>query len=351
MKLVNQRLTLTFVVCISLLQIHCNNDARSQEQEEEQRAPSVPVETADVARGDISAFFSGTASLEAEQEAMVVAKTGGIVEQIFVEEGNYVKRGAALAKLDDERLVLELQRAQAALARLEGEHTRKKGMYEKQLISTEEYEQINADYETQKSVVDLAKLSVEHSTVRAPIAGVISERLIKVGNMVQTNEATYKITDFTPLLAVMHVPERELNKLSRGQTAQLTVDAIPATTFTGRIKRISPVVDPMTGTFKVTVEVRDRSRRLKPGMFGRVRIVFDTHENTLLVPKQAIVSEDDELAIYQVVDDTLAIRRVVETGYSDESHTELLDEEMADQVVIVTGQNNLRDSSTVEIID
>ncbi len=344
--------TVAGLVILSLLQLNCGNDAQSRNNENSDRkAPPVPVETAIATNGSISAFFTGTASLEAEDEALVVAKTGGIVQQLFVEEGQYVEAGAPLAKLDDERLVLELGRAEASLARLQAEHDRKMGMFEKKLISAEEYEQIKADFESQQSVVNLASLSVRHTTVTAPISGVISERLIKVGNMVQTNQSTFRITDFNPLLAVMHVPERDLDKFSRNQKAELTVDAISGTSFTGRIKRISPVVDPLTGTFKVTVEIRDRSRRLKPGMFGRVNIVFDTREDAILIPKQAVVSEDGGTSVYEVVGDTLALRRDVEIGYQDERNAELMTPELVNKVLIVTGQNNLRDSSLVEPIN
>ncbi len=90
----------------------------------------------------------------------------------------------------------------------------------------------------------------------------------------------------------MHVPERELNKLRVGQNARIAVDALPDNGLTGRIKRISPVVDAMSGTFKVTVEVRDSSRQLKPGMFGRVGIIYDTHAGALLVSKAAVIAED-----------------------------------------------------------
>ena len=168
--------------------------------------------------------------------------------------------------------------------------------------------------------------------------------------MVQTNQETFTITDFNPLLAVMHVPERELNKLKVGQLATLSVDAMPGESYTGRIKRISPIVDRATGTFKVTVEVRDNSRTLKPGMFGRIRIIYDTHTGVLLVPKEAVVVEDDVASVF-LVSDSLAIRSNVKTGYSDVKFIEIVSGLSAGDVIITTGQNNLRDSSIVDVIN
>ncbi|NND72186.1 MAG: efflux RND transporter periplasmic adaptor subunit [Rhodothermales bacterium] len=350
MRIITSIFLFSSLLMVSIVQTGCNSDAQSKETEEPEEVASVPVEATRVSTGDISAFFTGTASLEAENEAVVVAKAGGIVEQIFVEEGSYVERGAALAKLDDERLLLDLARDRSMLQKAERELSRQKEFFDKQLISTEEYERFRTDYETQKAAYDLAELSVAYTTVRAPISGVISMRHIKVGNMVQTNQETFNITDFSPLLAVLHVPERELNKLKVGQEATLTVDAMPGESFTGRIKRISPVVDRATGTFKVTVEIRAHRNKLKPGMFGRVGIVYDTRNDVLLIPKEAVVAEDDNQNVF-LVTDSLALRTPVTTGYSDERFVEIITGARAGDLIITTGQNNLRDSSIVEVIN
>lgn len=339
------------IVALSISLQACSNDAQSKDPDEaEEEEPLIPVEATTVATGDIAAFYTGTASLEAEEEALVVAKTGGVVMQLFAEEGQYVRRGAPLAKLDDARPTLELARAEAALAQQRRAYERIEELYQKSLISAEEYERVKSNFETQQAARDLAELEVAHTTVRAPISGVVSERLIKVGNMVTLNAPTFRLTDFDPLLAIMHVPERELNKLRTGQRAELRLDALPEIVFDGSIKRISPVVDPATGTFKVTVEVRDRSRRIKPGMFGRVQIVYDTREDVLLVPKQAVLAEDDESAVY-LVRDSMAFRQVVETGYSDDASIEILNGLDAGAVIIITGQSSIRDSTKVEIIE
>ena len=351
MKILSRLLLTLTLVAFSLSNTSCSSDAQSKSpEEEEEEVPAAPVEATTVKTGEIAAFYTGTASLEAEEEALVVAKTGGIVIEILAEEGQYVEEGQPLVKLDDERLTLELSRAEAALSKLRQDYERNEDLYQKSLISAVEYERIKSEYETQKAARDLAQLEVTYTTVRAPFSGIVSERLIKKGNMVATHAPTFRLTDFDPLLAVMHVPERELNKLRKGQRAELRLDALYGEVFTGVIKRISPIVDPTTGTFKVTIEVRDRSRQLKPGMFGRIRIVYDTRTDVLLVPKEAILAEDDESAVY-VVRDSMAYRQVVETGYSNDKHMEIISGINAGDLIITTGQNSLRDSSKVEVIN
>jgi membrane fusion protein (multidrug efflux system) len=173
--------------------------------------------------------------------------------------------------------------------------------------------------------------------------------MIKVGNMVIPNEATFRVTDLDPLLAVLHVPERQIDKLRVGHAAKFVVDAIEDAEYGGRIERISPVVDPATGTIKVTVEVYDSSRRLKPGMFARVHIVHDTHTCTVLAPRDAIIEEDDKTSVF-VVRDSTAYRQSVETGYVNSVHIEVVSGLDEGDTVVTIGKGSLKDSTRVEMV-
>ncbi len=341
--------TILFLTLFSVLSAGCEMAASKADDSPENKETAVPVEAVRVIEGDISAFFVGTASLEAQEEANVVSKVDGIVERIFVEEGAGVKAGQAVAKLEVDRLTLEMARAEAGLAKLRRDYERNKALHEKKLISTGEFERVLSEYETQKAAADLARLSVENATIRAPIDGVVSERMIKVGNMVTALTPTFRITNMDPLLAVMHVPERALNKLRAGQKAEISVDALPGSVFVGKILRLAPVVDPATGTIKVTISVSDPSRRLKPGMFGRVRIIYDAHTGVLLVPREAVVREDQETSVF-LVRDSMTYRTVVNTGYEDDQFVEIASGLEAGNQVVTTGQTSLSDSTKIEVI-
>lgn len=331
-----------------LIQFGCGGGKHGESDDGEETA-LVPVEVVEVARGDISAFFTGTATLEAEEETQVVAKVGGVVRQILVEEGDYVAASRVLAKLDDEKIAVQVERAHANLRNLEEEYRRSEELFKGSMISAREFQKAKYDYERQKAEYDLASLDLGYTSIRAPISGVIAERFIKVGNMVLTNQATFSVTGMDPLLAVLYVPERQLGKLRVGHSASLEVDAIHGESFAGRIDRISPVVDPSTGTVKVTVEVRDHALRLKPGMFARVNIVHDVHINTMLVPKDAIIAEDRESCVF-VVRDSTAYRMTVETGYVNSSHIEVLSGLAEGDTVVTMGKGGLKDSSRVEVV-
>lgn len=350
MPLIARRIAILLTFSLMALgPIGCGKDSQSKTKEGSEAVMAVPVEAAQVAHGNVAAFFSGTATLEAEAEAMVVAKVPGVVKEILVEEGSYVRAGQVLARLDDEKLALQVQQAAANLRKLENDFHRNEELFNKSLISAEVHQRAQFEYESQKAAFDLAKLELDYAAIRAPINGVVAERRIKVGNMVLANVPAFKVTSFDPLLAVLFVPEREIGKLQANQAASLTVDAIAGAEFSGKIERISPVVDPTTGTVKVTIEVRDESKRLKAGMFGRVNIVHDVHTNTLMVPKDAVLSEDKESAVF-VVQDSLAFRKVVKTGYANATHIEVLEGVKDGDTVVTTGHGSLKDSSKVEVI-
>jgi len=334
-------------VALLLVSSGCGTEANSSPDTE--TTPALPVEVATVERGPATARLTSTASLEAENEATVVARVGGVVEKVLVEEGQYVRASQPLAQLDDERLALEVRRAEVNLQKLKTAFERTQTMYDKQLVSRETYEQAKSEYEAQKVATDLAQLEFTYATIRAPIAGWVSLRHVKNGNMVRTNDPTFEITNLDPLRAVLHVPERELAKLAVGQPATLQFDALPDQTFTGRVALISPVVDASTGTFRVTIEVRDRSRTIKPGMFGRVHVQYDQREDALLAPKTALIEEDDAISVF-VVNDSVALQRTVKTGYSAGNRVEILEGLTDGDRVVLSGQTALRDSARVEVI-
>jgi membrane fusion protein (multidrug efflux system) len=341
--------TISLLLAAATVAGGCGRGANSKAKGKKDDKLVVPVEVAAIATGDIAAFFTGTATIGAEEETGVVAKVGGVVKEILVEEGQYVKEGDILAKLDDERISVQLAQARANLDKLESNYKRSVDLHKQSLISTEVFQQSKYEYEQQKAAYELADLDLKYTAIRTPIGGVIAERLIKVGNMILPNQAVFRVAGLDPLIAVLHVPERQLGKLRVGLGAQLTVDASTQEPFTGHIKRISPVIDPATGTVKVTVEVRDPSRRLKPGMFARINIIYDVHENVVTAPKDAIIAEDRENAVF-VVRDSVAYRQLVTTGYVNTTHVEVLSGLKPGDAVVTTGKASLKDSTRVQVV-
>ncbi|WP_376692699.1 efflux RND transporter periplasmic adaptor subunit [Wenzhouxiangella sp. EGI_FJ10409] len=346
--MMNKKLLLLLAASLGLATA-CGSDDASDEGEKGEETRAVPVEAVAARQDAIEAFYSATATLEADGEAAVVPRVGGRITAIEVEEGDRVAAGDVLARIDDERLGLELARAESDLKRLRQDVNRQREMHERNMIATEAFERLAFELESQQAAVDLARLQLSYTAITAPIDGVVSERMIKVGNMVSTTEPVFRVTTMDPLLATLHVPERELARLAPGQVSVLRADALPGERFAGVVDRISPVVDAASGTFRVTVELRDPSGRLRPGMFGRFDIVHDRREQAVLVPVESVLIEDGEASIF-VVDDGEAQRRSVEVGYRNNGDYEIVAGIEPGEAVVVTGQASLRSGARVQLI-
>ena len=328
----------------------CMDPISGNDEPEEDKVESIPVEAALVTSSDMAAFYTGTATLEADKQAVVVSQITGVVLEINAEEGDFVEAGYVLASVETDRYALEVERANAALQRLETDYQRKKELFNKKLVSTEDYERVSAEYEAQKAAYKLAKLDLAYTRIRAPISGYISERMIRVGNLVTLHQPVYHITSYDPLLAVLHVPERELRVLSKGLEVSVALDAWPGELFNGEVIRISPVIDPSTGTFRVTVEVRDQAQMLKPGLFGRVEILYDMHEDVAIIPRSAVITEDEFSHVFVIDDERTVSRRTIELGYENKGYIEVLTGLEKGETVVTAGKGSLSDGTRVEIV-
>lgn len=328
----------------------CAEGGDDESNKEEEEAPPIPVEVAQPARGDIYSSYSGTAPVEAFADVAVLAKVGGEVREIFVEEGDDVVAGQMLARLDGDRLRLEVAQSDAQLQKLKRDYARNIDLKDKSLISEGDFEKIRYEMEGLEASHELAKLELSYTEIRTPINGVVSERFIKIGNTINVNTPAFEVTSLEPLVSYLHVPEREYRRLQPGQAATLAVDALPDSEFTGTVARISPVIDAATGTFKLTIEVSDPSRRLKPGMFGRISIISDMRPQALQIPRNALVEDGIAASIF-VVDGDSVKKRTIQTGYSADGMIEVTDGLTDGESFVVVGQSGLKNGTRVTVIN
>jgi membrane fusion protein (multidrug efflux system) len=325
-------------------------DADATNQDDEEESAPIPVEIAVPVRGDIFAVYSGTAPIEAFAEADVTAKVEGEVREVLVEEGDDVADGQILARLDGDRLRLELNESRARLRKMQRDFERNQELREKGLLSEGDFEKLRYDLEALQASYNLASLELDYTQIRAPIAGVVSERYIKLGKTIRAGEPAFRVTSFDPLVAYLHVPEREYRRIAAGQAVRIEIDALEGQELHAAVTRVSPVVDPATGTFKITIEIRDDERRIKPGMFGRMYIVYDRRLDVLQVPRSAVTDELGAEFVY-VVEDGKAVKRFVQTGYGEAGMIEIVAGLSESDKVVVVGQTALKPDALVSIVN
>lgn len=346
----NTQLNVTWPLLLTAFWVVAGCDKLGSETDESEEKAAIPVETIMPTRSDIDATYSGTAPIEAFADATVIAKVGGEILSILVEEGDDVTIGQVLAQLDGDRLALESQQTEANLRKLQRDYQRNVDLKEKGLISAGDFETIQYEMEALQATFDLAQLEYSYTTIRSPIDGVVSRRSIKVGNTIEINTEAFQVTSLEPLVSYLHIPEREFRRIKAGQTATIEIDALQSERFDATVARVGPVIDPETGTFKITIEVSDSTRRLKPGMFGRINIVYDRRENVLQIPRSAVIEENGQSVVF-IVKDGIAEKRIIVTGFAQGGNIEILDGISDNDEVVFVGHINLKNGAKVSIID
>ena len=323
-------------------------DGDAQAKDADKGPDAIPVEVAAVARRPVAASYSGTAPLEARGESQVVAKTSGVALQVLAQEGQAVRAGQVLVRIDRARPALQAVQAEAQVRKLEANYSRARTLAAQKMVSANDLDQLKYDLENARAVWNMARLELSYTDVVAPISGTIASRSIKPGNFVQINTPIFRIVDNSRLEATLNVPERDLETLKAGLPVALQVDALPGKSFAGKVDRIAPVVDSGSGTFRVVCAF-DGGGLLQPGMFGRIRIDYDQRANALVIPRTALLDDEDDPAVF-VARGGKAARVPVKLGYMDGEWAEVLSGLKQGEQVVTAGKVALREGSAVQVL-
>ena len=326
-----------------------NGSANSEKKPEELVTAAVPVGVVEVVRGDIIATMTFSATVESERTVVVYPQTSGLVEEVLAEEGDRVSAGQVLLRLDDDDVRIAHERAQVELRKLQSDSLRMAGLFSKGLESRDAYETVLYQVNRTRLNLDEAVLGLQRTRIRAPVGGVISARKVEIGNRVSPASEVYTVVAMDSLIAHVFIPGRTRQHIRVSQQARITSDMVPGYEIDGIIKRINPVVDPQSGTVKVTVALRDRQRKLTPGMFVNVGLITDSRAEALLVPKEALTYDAGQADAF-VVRDSTARRTHLELGLTNTRQVQVVAGLARGESVVVIGQEGLRDGAKVRVV-
>ena len=343
MKTINQTL---FILAIATLPVLSGCGTGEASVVAADKATPVPVEVSVPARADIYATYHATTTIGSEGDAPVLARVPGEVVELLAEEGDWVEQGQVLARLDGERLRLEVLSAKADLDLARGEYERYVDLNMRGLVSKSMFDGLRFELEGLESTYKLKKLNYNYSRIRATISGFVSTRKVKLGQSIAVNEEAFHITDTNQLVAYLQIPQTELEKFAAGNVATLEVDSMPGHKYAATIARISPTIDTRNGTFRATALIDNDLEELAPGMFARFTIAYEKHAEALVIPLRAVVEEDEQTSVY-IVSNGEVMRRQIETGIEFDDQVEVLSGLAGDEQIVVVGQSSLRDGSKV----
>jgi membrane fusion protein (multidrug efflux system) len=312
-------------------------------------AVTVPVQAVKVVPGDIASMMTFAATVQSERNVSVYPQATGPVIAVLAEEGDRVRAGQVVLQLDDDDAQIACERANLDQRKYQRDSVRMAELFGRNLESREAYEAIVYQAGRARLSVQEAALGLQRTRIRAPVTGVITERKVEIGDRVSPGSEVYKMVSADNLIAEVFVPGRTRQHIRTGQAARITSEMLPGYEVDGTITRINPVVDPQSGTVKVTVEVKDTSHRFTPGMFANVALITDSRAEALLIPKEAITYDAGQSYVF-VAKAGVARRKQLHTGLANSRLVEALSGVSVGDSIVIVGQEGLRDGAKVRLI-
>lgn len=306
------------------------------------------MEVTEIALGPIERVLTTSSSLEAEQEVRVIARTANQVVELLVEEGDLAAKNQLLAQLEDDVQKSALLKAENQTAKAREEFKRQESLFQQNLISEQVFRDSRYDLRQLELSLEDAKRELGYTEIRAPIAGTIARRFLKLGDEVANGQHLFDIVDFDSIVARLYIPEKELGALKIGQEVRVAANAFPNQPFKAYVDRISPIVEAGSGMIKVTVDFKDVGS-LRPGMSVNAGIVVETKSDAVLVPKKALTYDGDRQYVFRLKPGRQVERIQIDPGLEDAFMIEALSEIQPGDQIVIAGQTGLKDNARVRL--
>jgi multidrug efflux pump subunit AcrA (membrane-fusion protein) len=259
----------------------------------------IPVAIQEVKSGDLELILSFVGDIKGEDQVTVYSEATGRLSRYLVEEGTWVKKDQVIALVD--RAVTGME--------------------------------------------------FEEAKVKSPLSGTVGRLYLDKGSTIGLETPVALIARMDRVKVEFSIPEKDMVKVSKGQQARIRVDAYPDRTFNGKVTRLSPVVDPITRSAYAEVTLSNPDHKLKPGMFAEIDIVVVSSKGAVVVPKDAILEEPNSGSSFVfVVAGGSAMKKVVETGISQQGLVEVKSGLTFGEKMVITGQHYLKDGDRVEVV-
>jgi len=369
MRFSDNRVRLTVLIVVVVLavvgfRVARNIAARSEQAQKSSRGKVAVVTAGYPVRQTIVPKFRFSGTMDPVWQADVAAKVDGRIEQVLVQEGEAVTAGQALVVLEqtDTEAVRRnalgaLIDARTNLEKASRDRVRFEELYKEGAISREQMENARFALQNAEARLDAAQGTLDAAESRAfgtvvttPRAGIIQKRYYQEGYYAKVGTALFNIADISTLLVKIAVPEGYISSVAVGGTVTFQIPSMSGNdkTAVGAITRVSPVATMPARTFEAEVAVDNSNGRLRGGVYANAVITAMPKENVLTVPLSAIAMRDDQRTVY-VIEDGVAVRRVLATGYIGEDVVEVLEGISEQDQIITGGLNKVREGATVRV--
>ncbi len=315
------------------------------------------VEAAKVEIMKLTDDTQAVGSLRSRQGVVIRPEVSGRITQLNFRDGDRVRKDQLLVQLDDQLQLAQVQQSQAELSIAQANHKRNQELVEQNFISKRSVDESAANLEVAQAKLALSKATAARLKVLAPFDGIVGIRTANVGDYLKDGADVVNVEDIDAVFVDFRLPERFQNKVKKGQTAMVNLDALPGSSFVAFVQAVDPLIDTNGRSVGVRACIDNRQLRLRPGMFARVTAVFGERNQAKVVPEEAIVPQGQRVVVYKLVDgnskdEKIAQRVEVKVGIRRPGRVEILEGIEEGDLIVTAGQQRLqRDGMVVRVIE
>ena len=323
------------------------NPAEPKVERKAQGPRSVMVKVTMPRAHTINDGIRSVGTLYPDREVEIASETTGKIVKILFEEGSFVKEGELLVKIDDSDLVAQLKRAEYNRQMLQDRLNRQRILLEKDAVSRESFDQVETDYRMLEADIELLKIKISRTEIRAPFDGIVGFRNVNLGSYIQPNTKIATITDNSNLKIQFAIPEKYYSNDLKGREINFST-AQSQRVYSGKVYAIDPKIDEKTRTVTLRAIYKNADRSLTGGMFARVAMSINGDSEIMMIPTEAVIPQQDSKSVW-VVRSGRAHSVTVETGFRSDNMVEITSGLTPTDTVIITGIMQLKEGSLLTI--
>lgn len=324
------------------------SESSTQHGSNQEQVRLVPVSVVQVTPSPIKDILILPGQTEAWQDVVVAAETGGRIDWVGPKEGDFVKVGDLIARVDVASLKATLDRSEAALKLADDLYRRRVKLFEREIINQEELDRVVAELALAKADFRQARVEYDRGFTRAPISGVVNHLFVEEGEFLDRGKPLAEMVNVDQVKVNVNVPELDVRFLKTGQRAMVRVDAFPDREMVGTIDFLAYKADPATKTFLAKVLMPNPGHDIRPGMIARVVFVRRLIPNALSAPLFALIDKGGERMVF-VEKEGVAHARAVTIGVIEGDRVQIIRGLEPGDRLIVTGQREVEEGMKVQV--
>lgn len=332
----------TFVTLLAVMLTAAPSQAEDKAAQKKAPPRGLPAEVITAKSRSLNTEISAIGSLRANERIQLRPEQSGRIDAILFDEGQTVKKGSPLFTLDAAIYEAELQEARARVHLSEIAYKRAASLLQKRVGSEQERDSTLAQLQVDQARAALARTRLDKMRVRAPFNGTTGLRKVSPGDYVTAGDDLVELADLSSMKVDFRVPEIYLPSVSVGQTLKVEIDAFPGQIFEGRVYAIAPGADSRAHNIELRARIPNHNGQLRPGLFAQIRLIIDSHSDSILIPEQAIIPSDGGFFVQRVADGNTIEMVPVELGQRRPGEVEIRAGVSAGDVIVTAGHLKLR---------